>query len=147
MWRPQIFRKWRSLFSFQHARHCFCAYGLRIRNRSFHWKVTSLSLGVSVPNTVCTEWSENDSFGRKTLRGSSLWSDIFYPVEIQRWVRQGHSEFATDSASAALQNESSEAQNGPEPDGNDLTTIHNHVNKVKHIVYVPERSSGPPKCS
>ena len=44
MWRFKTFRKWRSLFSFQHARHCFCAYGLRIHSRPFHWKMNSLSL-------------------------------------------------------------------------------------------------------
>ena len=44
MWRLQTFRKWRSLFIFQHARHCFCAYGIRIHSRPFRWKMKSLSL-------------------------------------------------------------------------------------------------------
>ena len=47
MWRPQTFRKWRSLFTFQHARHCFCAYGMWIHSRPFHWKVKGLSLGIN----------------------------------------------------------------------------------------------------
>ena len=53
MWRLQTFRKWRSLTTFQHARHCFCAYGVRIHSGPFHWKMNSLSLGISIPNTVC----------------------------------------------------------------------------------------------
>ena len=119
MWRLQTFRKWRSLFTFQHARHCFCAYGVRIHSRSFHWKMNSLSLGISIPNTVCSEWSDIDTAltAKDAQRLFSL-ERYFFSVAFQRWVKEGQSKFATDFASAALQEESSEAQNGPEPDGN-----------------------------
>ena len=60
-WRLQTFRKWRSLFNFQHARHCFCAYGLRLNGRPFHWKMNSLSLGISIPNAICSEWTDLDT--------------------------------------------------------------------------------------
>ena len=60
-WRLQTFRKWKSLFNFQHARHCFCAYGLRLNGRPFHWKMNSLSLGISIPNTICSEWTDLDT--------------------------------------------------------------------------------------
>ena len=78
MWRFQTFRKWRSLSTSQHARHCFCAYGIRIHSRPYHWKMNSLSLGISIPNTVCTEWSDIDTaLTAKDAQRLSLWSDYF----------------------------------------------------------------------
>ena len=41
----------------------------------------------------------------------------FFTVAFHRWVKENQVEFTTDSASATLQDESSEAQNGPESDG------------------------------
>ena len=139
VWRLQTFRKFRSLFTFQHARHCFCAYGIRIHSRPFHWNMHSLSLGVSIPNTVCAEWSDMDTAltAKDAQRLFSL-ERFFFPVAFQRWVKEGHSKFATDSASAALQDESSEAQNGPESDGNNLVSIDNHVSNNRQIAYPTE---------
>ena len=113
---------------FQHARHFVCAYGLRIHSRPFHWKVNTLSLGVSIPNTACTEWPGIDT--ALTAKDAQIFFSperYFYSVAFQRWIKEGHSKFATDSASAALQDESSEAQQGPESDGNNLLLADNHV--------------------
>ena len=66
-----------------------------------------------------------------------LWSDLF-SVAFQRWVEEGHSKFATDSASAALQDESLEAQDGPESDGNGLLLADNHVSDDKQIAFPTE---------
>ena len=77
-WRLQTFRKWKSLFNFQHARHCFCAYGLRFNGRPFHWKMNSLSLGISIPNTICSEWTDLDT--ALTAKDAQIffpWSVIF----------------------------------------------------------------------
>ena len=139
MWRFQTFRKWRSLFPFQHARHCFCAYGIRIHSRLFHWKLNSLSLGISSPNTVCAEWSDIDTAltAKDAQRLFSL-ERLFFSVAFQRWVKEGRTKFATDSASAALQDESSEAQNGPESDGNNLLPADNHVSNDKQTAYPTE---------
>ena len=120
-WRLQTFRKWKSLFNFQHARHCFCAYGLRLNGRPFHWKMNSLSLGISIPNTICSEWTDLDTAltAKDAQRLFSL-ERYFYSIAFQRWVKESHSKFATDSASPALRDESTEAQNEPESDGNNL---------------------------
>ena len=139
MWRLQTFRKWRSLATFQHARHCFCAYGVRIHSRPFHWKMNSLSLGISIPNTVCSEWSDIDTAltAKDAQRLFSL-ERFFFSVAFQRWIKEGHSQFATDSATAALQDESSEAQNGPESDGNHLLVADNHVSDHKQFAFPAE---------
>ena len=63
---------------------------------------------------------------------------FFFSVAFQRWVKEGHSKFATDSASAALQDEFSEAQNGPESDGNNLLPADNHVSNDKQTAYPTE---------
>ena len=144
-WRLQTFRKWRSLFNFQHARHCFCAYGLRLNGRPFHWKMNSLSLGISIPNTICSEWTDLDTAltAKDAQRLFSL-ERYFYSIAFQRWVKESHSKFATDSASPALHDESTEAQNEPESDGNnfsskdDLTPADNHVSKDKQVAYPTE---------
>ena len=139
MWRLQTFRIWRSLFTFQHARHCFCAYGVRIHSRPCHWKMNSLSLGISIPNTACSEWSDIDTAltAKDAQRVFSL-ERSFFSVAFQRWVKERLSKFATDSASAALQDGSWEAQNGPEPDGNNLLLADNHVSDNKQIAFPTE---------
>ena len=124
---------------FQHARHCFCACGIRIHSRPFHWKMKSLSLGISLPSTVCTEWSDIDTaLAAKDAQIFFSLERFFYPVAFQRWVKEGNSKFATDSASAALQDESLGAQNGPESDGNNLLPAGNHVSNGKQIAYPTE---------
>ena len=67
------------VFTSQHARHCFCAYGLRIHSRPFHWKMNSFSLGISIPNTFCTEWSDIDTAltAKNAQRPFSLLGDMF----------------------------------------------------------------------
>ena len=134
MWKLQTFRKWKSLYTSQHARHCVSAYGLRV-----HWKMNSLSLGISIPNTVSTEWSDIDTVltAKNAQRLFSLGRYV-YSVAFQRWVEEGHSKFATDSASATLQDESPEAHTGPEPDGNNFLPTDNHVIKDKQIAYPTE---------
>ena len=144
-WRLQTFRKWKSLFNFQHARHCFCAYGLRLNGRPFHWKMNSLSLGISIPNTICSEWTDLDTAltAKDAQRLFSL-ERYFYSIAFQRWVKESHSKFATDSASPALRDESTEAQNEPESDGNNFsssdnfTPADNHVSKDKQVAYPTE---------
>ena len=137
-WRSQAVRKC-NLFNRQHARHCFCAYGIQIHSRPFHWKMNSLSLGIPIPSTVCAEWSDIDAAltPKDAQRLFSL-ERFLFSVAFQRWVKEGHSKFATDSASAALQDESLEAQNGPELDGNDLLPADNHVSEDKRIAYPTE---------
>ena len=105
----------------------------------FHWKMNSLSLKEQIPNTVCAEWSDIDTAltAKDAQRLFSL-ERFFFSVAFQRWVKEGHSKFATDSASAALQDESSEAQNGPESDGNNLLPADNHVSNDKQIAYPTE---------
>ena len=61
-----------------------------------------------------------------------------FSVAFQRWVEEGHSKFATDSATAALQDESSEAQNGPESDRNNLLLADNHVSDNKQFAFPTE---------
>ena len=99
----------------------------------------SLSLGVSIPNTVCAGWSDIDTAltAKDAQRLFSL-ERFLFPVAFQRWVQEGHPKFATDSASAALQDESSEAQNGPESDGNYLSPADSHVSNDKQIAYPTE---------
>ena len=83
--------------------------------------MNSLSLGISIPNTVCSEWSDIDT--ALTAKDAQILFSLerfFSSVAFQRWIKEGHAKFATDSATAALQDESSEAQNGPESDGNNL---------------------------
>ena len=134
MWRLQTFRKWRSLFISQHAWHCFCAYGIRIRSRLFHWKMNSLSLGIPIPTTVCAEWSDIDTaLTAKDAQILFSLERLFFTVAFQRCVKEGHSKFATDSASAALQDESSEAQNRPESDGDNPSPADNHVSNDKQM--------------
>ena len=117
--------------SFQHARHCFCAYGVRINSRPFHWKMNSLSLRISIPNTVCSEWSDIDTAltAKDAQRLFSL-ERFFFSVAFQRWVEEGHSKCATDSATATLQDESSEAQNRQESDVMSVT-INNSLSRLK----------------
>ena len=124
VWRLQTFRKWRSLFNFQYARHCFCAYGLRLNGRPFHWKMNSLSLGISIPSTICSEWTDLDTAltAKDAQRLFSL-ERYFYSIAFQRWIKDSHSKFATDSASPALHDESTEAQNEPESDGNNRNDL------------------------
>ena len=101
--------------------------------------MNSLSLGISVPNTVCSEWSDLDT--ALTAKDTQILFSLerfFSSVAFQRWVKEGHSKFVTDSASAALQDESSEAQNGPESDGNDHLLIDNHVSDDKQIAFPTE---------
>ena len=63
---------------------------------------------------------------------------FFSSVAFQRWVKEGHSKFATDSATAALQDGSSEAQNGPESDGNHLLLADNHISDNKQFAFPTE---------
>ena len=101
--------------------------------------MNSLSLGISIPNTVCTEWSDIDT--ALTAKDAQILFSLqrnSYSVAFQRRVKEGHSKFATESASAALQDEYSEAQNGPESDGNNLLSIDNHVSKDRQIAYPTE---------
>ena len=63
---------------------------------------------------------------------------FFFSVAFQRWVKEGHSKFATDSATAALQDESLEAQNGPESDGSNLLLADNHVSDHKQFAFPTE---------
>ena len=92
----------------------------------------SLSMGISIPNTVCSEWSDIDTAltAKDAQRLFSL-ERFFFSVASQRWVKEGHSKFATDSATAALQDEPSEAKNGPESDGNNLSLADSHVSDDK----------------
>ena len=101
--------------------------------------MNSLSLGISIPNTVCSEWSDIDTAltAKDAQRPFSL-ERFFFSVAFQRWVKEGHSKFATDSATAALQDESSEAQNGPESDGNNLLLADNHVSDNKQLAFPTE---------
>ena len=88
---------------------------------------------------MCTEWSDIDTaLTAKDAQISFSPERFFYSVAFQCCVKEGHSKFATDSASAALQDESLEAQNGPEPDGNNLLPADNHVSNDKQIAYPTE---------
>ena len=101
--------------------------------------MNSLSLGISIPNTVCSEWSDIDT--ALTAKDAQILFSLerfFFSVAFQRWVKEGHSKFATDSATAALQDESSEAQNGPESDGNNLLLADNHVSDHKQLAFPTE---------
>ena len=89
VWRLQTFRKWRGTFSFQRARHCFCAYGIRTQHRPFHWRMNSLSLGISIPSKLCTEWSENDTvLTAKDAQRLFALERYFFSTAFQRWVRE-----------------------------------------------------------
>ena len=101
--------------------------------------MNSLSLGISISNTVCAEWSDIDTAltAKDAQRLFSL-ARFFFSVAFQCWVKEGHSKFATDSAPAALQDESSEAQKGPESDGNNLLPADNRVSNDKQIAYPTE---------
>ena len=107
--------------------------------------MNSLSLGISIPNTTCSEWTDLDTAltAKDAQRLFSL-ERYFYSIAFQRWVKEGHSKFATDSASPALRDESTEAQNEPESDGNNFssndnfTPAGNHVSKDKQVAYPTE---------
>ena len=111
--------------------------------------MNNLSLGISIPSTVCSEWSDiGTALTAKDAQILFSLERFFFSVAFQRWVKEGHSKFATDSASAALQDESSEAQNGPESDGNNLLLVDNHVSDDKQIAFPTEaleRQKAPEK--
>ena len=101
--------------------------------------MNSLSLGISIPNTVCAEWSDIDT--ALTAKDAQILFSLerfFFSVAFQRWVKEGHSKFATDSATVALQDESLEAQNGPESDGNNLSSAGNHVSDQGQFAFPTE---------
>ena len=62
----------------------------------------------------------------------------FFSTAFRRWVKENQVEFTTDSASATLQDESSEAQNGPESDGNLPIQTDNHVGDEGQVAYPTE---------
>ena len=100
--------------------------------------MNSLSLGIPIPNTVCAEWSDIDTaLTAKDAQRLFLWSD-FSPVAFQRWVKEGHSKFATDSATAALQDESLEAHNGRFRWEYLFLLADNHVSDHKQFVFPTE---------
>ena len=121
-WKFQSFRSWRNQFSFQHTKHCFCAYGLKLHNEPFHWKMNVLSSGITLKDQVCSHWSDGDSpLTAKDAQRLLAMERQFFAIACSRWCHQLTS--SQDSGTCTLQpgpseDEPLEAQRGPESVGN-----------------------------
>ena len=88
---------------------------------------------------MCTEWSENDTaLTAKDAQRLFALERYFFSTAFQRWVKENQAAFSIDSASATLQDESSEAQNGPESDWDQTTHTDNPVSGEKQVAYPTE---------
>ena len=123
-WKYQSFRNWRSQFNFQHTKHCFCTYGLKLHNQPFHRKMNVLSSGLSLQDSMCKKWSDGDSplTAKDAQRLQSL-ERHFFTIAAKRWCSHLTCNEATssnlDSGACTLQIDPSEdvpleAQHGPE---------------------------------
>ena len=123
-WKYQSFRNWRSQFNFQHTKHCFCTYGLKLHNQPFHRKMNVLSSGLSLQDSMCKKWSDGDSplTAKDAQRLQSL-ERHFFTIAAKRWCSHLTCKEATssnlDSGACTLQIDPSEdvpleAQHGPE---------------------------------
>ena len=123
-WKYQSFRNWRSQFDFQHTKHCFCTYGLKLHNEPFHWKLNILSLGITLQDQVCKKWSAGDSpLAAKDAQRLLSFERHFFAIAYKRWfshLNSNNSEgLNDDSGTCTLQADPSEdepleAQRGPE---------------------------------
>ena len=81
MWKYQTFRSWRGKFSFQHTRHCYCKYGLRVRNQPLRCRVNVLALNAHFTSQICDEWQRPET-------------DV--QVGDIGWLRGAHQRFAAE---------------------------------------------------